>query len=220
MIRDISGNIVPVGKTARRLEECFLYNYSPSWITQSGDVGYAHTMSYPHESHGYIMYETDSATNSEMTVNVLPDGVNMETCEEISLTIESLYFNSINGNVKFCLCNDAMTKGFYLEVQQANAAKLVFLSDLNGATEEEIAYDILDSGEYKRRRNITLKLRKDKTVILLEGDDVIYEKQISSDNMVSYDILKPRIEVVNLITSTTASYKCYMSKIALEIQHN
>lgn len=81
-------------------------------------------------------------------------------------------------------------------------------------------HPIINLGEWKRRKNLELRLRSDGTVILLECGNVFYERKFSSSEMdlSSSFILRPRISIRNIAGTTARHFR--LSKVAVTVIHN
>ena len=216
MIRDIHGNILPLGKTIRTLEETFLgITTLPSWLTVTGEYGVNSAIVGPEADYGYLQVNTDTFNNNVATLNVLPTGIDMSKVKEIILSVDSLVYSDQTVNIFISIMDMDVTKGVTIQ-EKDNAVEIVGRNATSSYT-VLTNYRIKGLSEFKRRRNLILRLRSDGTVSLLEGDNVCAEVKLTSAQMDLSGVLYPSISVQ---TMNSAPQYLRLSRVALSIIHN
>jgi len=219
MIRDMNGNIVPFGKTHRKIEETFMFSTTlPSWLTVTG-TGATSSIVLPHTDYGYLQVNTGATANNVSTLNILPSGIDMTKCKEIILEIDSFVTSENEDHMElyFNMNNGAGNKGISLITQKSVNATLPFVKVRPSNALQPINYNIIQGSEYNRRKNIVIRLRSDKTYVLMECDNVVFEYAIPAENIDIDAILLPQIAIKTL--ANEANY-FRLSRVAISIIHN
>ncbi|MBJ6364153.1 hypothetical protein ACFOQM_23305 [Paenibacillus sp. GCM10012307] len=227
MIRDAWGEEIPFGKTAKRVEENFMLATTlPSWVSVTGTGTPTHTISPLESSYGYLEVKTSAAADDTAILNIFPNGISFSpNIREIRLEFESLFFSNGTPNINVFLemTNSGKTKGFAVSSTptEGDDTRIKTFTSSGAKTDSVLKqHPLLNLGEWKRRKNLELRLRSDGTVILLECGNVFYEKRFSASEMDigGSFILRPRISIRNIPGSTTRHFR--VSKVALTVIHN
>lgn len=217
MIRDINGEILPYGKTKRTIEETFLATTTlPSWLTINGGTGFGYEIIPPSTSRGYLSVKTPNANNNgNVTLNILPNGIHMGHIKEIVLELDSLVFDSDKINLYISFQNSASTAGVEISDRYTTFNAVGKIGGV--ATNQKVNYHLRDFAGYNKRRNLSIRIRDDRTVILAEGDSVFFEHQFTPSQLKIDELIFPRI-----IAATTESVNHYVnfSRIAFSVIHN
>jgi len=214
MIRDMQGDILQAGKTIRTKEETFLGISSlPNWLTVTGR-GATSSIAGLETDYGYLQINTGSDVSDVTVLNIFPNGVIFDNIKEIILSLDSLVFSSASIIFFMSIMNVGATKGVTIEDRAVNTA-------IVGRNVSKVTiptnYKMLGSSEFQRRRNISLRLRSNGTVALLEGDNVFAEKTFTTAEMDLNGVLFPQIAIQ---TDVAVSNYLRLSRIALTIIHN
>lgn len=216
----MQGNIIPAGKTARKIEETFLtVKTLPSWLTLTGTGTPTSNIVGIESDYGYLELKTSAAVGDSAQFNLFPNGVKMDNIKELIIDLDSLCFSSAGDKARFYLniTTSENSNGASLSSERT-VTKLTARNNYVQTAKEVMQYPILQLDEHKRRRNISMRVRNDRTVTLLEGDNVIAEHQFSASEMaISGSIIKPRIVLVN---DTAAQNWIRFSRIAVTVVHN
>lgn len=222
MIRDMEGNVVPVGKTIRKMEECFFTTTLPGWMQLNGNGGQSSKVVLPHEDYGYIQVSTGAAIDSEASIDLLPNGVDMSKIKEIVIELDSLVFSSNENDIEFYLqlysadknngiCffgSKDLTKGSYMRAKNETSPAL----DI-----EVFYYNILRLEEWKRRKNLVMRVRNNGTIIIGEGDNTFLEYKFTTTRLNLQKVLYPKVLVK---TKVDSSQWMRISRVGLTLFHN
>ncbi|RYM02808.1 hypothetical protein EWH99_10770 [Sporolactobacillus sp. THM7-7] len=216
MIRDLHGNIIPMGKVIRTLNENFLaISELPNWLEVSGSTsGYNYSIVGPDIDYGYLQLTTPTIQNSDCVLSILPSGINMDKIKEIVLSVDALVFESADVEFYLELVNGTY-KGVSLACENGGYTD-IRIRKADGVYSIPVNYDLLGMNGFKRKRNITLRIRSDKKIVLMEGDSVFFEKTVN-DAAIN-GILYPRMVIKNM--SSDQSQFLRISALSLSIIHN
>lgn len=223
IVRDLKGEIVPVGKTYRKLEENFLgVKTIPSWMINSSG---SYTISTTETTQGYLQLSTGANLDDKAEIRFL-GGINMNYIREIVLKLDSLYFSHGDATIDIHISMQSNTNTGVSFSQRysghmGDAPELMrFIArknpDIN--TEKRINYILAAKGEYKRRKNLSFHLRSDRTVYMMENDVVVAMYRFSDAEMDLDEPVVPRIIIQTKEAGTAVSM--YVSRVELGIWHN
>ncbi|QYR20814.1 hypothetical protein KZ483_24150 [Paenibacillus sp. sptzw28] len=213
MLRDLSGAIVPLGKSSRKLEANFLDStVLPTWMTLTG-TGSAVITTPEVDCYG-LQINTGAAINDAPSLNILPNGFNfgpnVGQFREAIMELESFYCSAGPSGIQTFLGMNGTNCGAILKTlaQQASLVK---------ADTSQVTKNTSFQHDQQRKSNIKIHLRCDGTIAIVEGDVVGWEYKAASTEMSVSGIIKPAIVIKNL---TAGAKWARISRIALTLIHN
>lgn len=222
MIRDLNGDIIPLGKTIKKVEENFLTSTTlPNWLDFGGNGAPEQRIVGLESDYGYFEMKTGAATGDSAKLNIFPNGINMTNIKEVIIELDSLVFSS-GSNIEFFLQFQSPSAHISLRSLPSNYNNTTLFDIRNDDTEvrdlfQIKQYPIIPLNEYKRRRNIALRLRHDGTLVLSSHDIVVAEYKMSSKQFNPNKIYHPELIVKTL--DNTAKW-LRISRIGVTIIHN
>lgn len=223
MLRDTQGDVIPLGKTSRKIEETFLNTTTlPSWLAFSpGSTGVStYRIVGIEEDYGYFEMKTDALTNSGAKLSIFPNGINFNNIKEVIIELNSVVFSS-GSSLEFFFQFANPTSFVSLRSLPAYAKKTVLDIRNDSAGVRDVKninhYPIIDLDEYKRKRNFSIRLRNDGTFVLESENIVVAEYKMSTAQF-----NKDRVYFPELTIKTVDSNAKWMrfSRIAATIIHN
>lgn len=214
MIRDLRGNIVPYAKTTKTVSENFLASTSlPNWLNVNNNNYNIYGLS---TTRGHIELFTSNTANENTTLNIFPNGINIDFIKEIKLEFDSLSFTSSGITFSMSFCD---SQGNGIELIDNDSIPFSVISNNNGIkTTKTLPYNLRNNSGYDKRRNISVIVRDDNTFILSECDSVIYEYQFSDSELNLNGVLYPRISICANVDNVKR--KMEFSCIRLSVSHN
>lgn len=217
-MRDLQGNTIPSGKTTRKIEETFLGSTTlPSWMTVTGDNNFNFTIVPPQTDYGFLEVKTGNSVNNQATLNIFPNGINMQKIKEVKIEIDSLVFLGDHATSVFTMEISDTSKGVQI-VAEGHTVKLK-VKNPTQTLEWVIPQNWLYPGEWDQRKNIALSIKSDGTVALLESGTVVLKKKFTSEEMDITGILFPRL-TVKKINTNAYGYSFKTSRVGFSLIHN
>jgi len=223
IVRDLNGEIVPVGKTYRKLEEPFLgIKTIPSWMNNTFG---SYSISTPKTTQGYLKISTGLNLNDKAEIKLL-GGICMDYVKEVMIKMDSFYFSHGDAMMDVCVSLQSKSNAGVSFGQQYSKhigdnpelMRFIARKKPNVNTARKVNYTLTANGEYKKRKNISFHLRNDRTVYMMENDIVVAEHQFSSEKMDLNDPIEPSITIHTKKAGIAVSL--YVSRIELGIWHN
>jgi hypothetical protein len=218
MIRDFEGNIVPLGKTARTLEENFLgITALPSWLTVSGSGQFSHSIVPPNADYGYLQLNTGTSQYSSVELNILPAGIDMSKIKEVILEFDSLKFsNTSQSELHYFVELKGTDTGVTLRSDTDNIGSTIRTAYVGGTLDTDINYDPITK-DGTASRNLSLRLRADGTFVLAESGYVLLEKKFDNTQLNLSGVIFPKLSIM---TRNAGSKWVRLSAARLTIIHN
>lgn len=221
MIRDMQGEVVPYGKTARKIEEVFLTDNLPSWLVVNGDTGYSNTVVLPHQDYGYFELKTGNQIGNKATLNLLPNGVDMTKVKEIIVEMDSLVFSGNENQMEFSVQLESADELYGFAFLTRGTIGNSFIRGKNGAADplniHVDNFNILTKDEWKRKKNLQVRLRDNRTIVLGGYGDTFMERAIVPDRMNIQRVLYPKLIIE---TKENIAHYLRLSKISITLIHN
>jgi hypothetical protein len=218
IIRDIDGNIVPMGRMSKRIEEGFFGTSLPSWLAVTGTSTAAPTNQLVDmtAATGGIRLNCAANINSTIYLGMFPNGLKFDMFKEIIIDVNFNVWN-VNSNFRFELLNAGKTKGVKIE-DDSSQLKVYPCHSVNGFGAATLAhYKVISGGENNKRHSLRFRLQSDGTVVIGTQDTIFFEKKFSPSELQMDDILFPKIGIINRVSG---SYTMNISKIAAEVVYN
>lgn len=210
MLKDMNGQPIPFGKTTKTLEENFLGTTAlPSWLTFEGTG--THAIVPPNVDYGFLQLSTGEVANDTVTLKILPNGVNMNYVKELILELDSFCFDTsftgLQYFINFVTADSQNGFTFYGQTSVLRGRKA-------GVVTEKTANYAL---EQNRRINLTFRIRNDGTVVLMEGDQIVFEYRFTTTEMDIKKLIYPSF-LIRTLDGTKKTVR--FSRVALSLVHN